>query len=191
MSDFLDSFSQTQLNQLRNTVSSGTAENNKELSPGVYLSWDDDADMSIAYDSPDWAALALTTRISSKPRWQSLNLVLATGVLRAGDTLGLVVEGYADVQTPLKITTRSAINGTQIDCHWDDQITLHPMNNVAIALHRYEMLDGVVDSEGYHTLMIDLPPQSSAMTLRNIRLFRLPHSRELLTDAETLSSFAV
>lgn len=191
MSDFLDSFSQTQLNQLRHSVLSGTAENNKELSPGVYLSWDDETDMSIMYDSPDWAALSLTTDIKSKPRWQSLNLVLATGVLRSGDTLGLVVEGYADTKTSLNIATRSAIDGTEVDCRWEDQITLHPMNNVSIAVQRYDMLDGVVDREAYHTLMIDLPPQSTAMTLRNIRLFRLPHSRELLTDVETLSSFAV
>jgi len=192
MSDFLDAFSRTNLSDLRRSVSSGTAENNAEIVSGVYLSWDDeDTGVAIEYDSPDWASLTLDYKVPSAPRWLSLNLDLARGTIAVGDTIGLVVEGYAPQTVSIKPRLRSGIDGEIYDSNWDETIELHPANDVAVALRTFTVIDGIGDLEGYHTLVLDLPGTDSALTIRNMRLFCLPSGCDLPKEPETLSSFAV
>jgi hypothetical protein len=192
MDDFLDGFSQTRLGTLRRSVQAAEAQNNAEIVPGIYLSWDEEGTgLSVGYDSPDWAMLSLDTKMTAPPRWFSLNLALAEGRIAADDVLGLVVEGYAAQGATLTLRLRSAIGGEVFDSDWEDVITLHPENNVSVALRRFSALDGIVDAEGYHTLILGLPSESATLTIRNMRLFRMPGSRELRPEPETLSSFAV
>lgn len=192
MTDFLDTFALNNLSELRNATLSGTAENNATIVPGVYLSWDDEnTGVKIGYDSPEWAALSLDYTLSAPPRWLSLNLALAGGRFEAGDVIVLVVEGYAEKSASIGLQLRSDIEGEIYDCDWDDTIELHSENDVAVALRTLEVVDGVVGRDGYHTLILSLPTEDRTLTLRNLRLFRMPGSRGLRSTSETLSSMAV
>lgn len=192
MDDFLDRFSQTNLGFLRSSERSGKAENNTEIAPGIYLSWDaEGTGLAVEYESPDWAALSLAYQMSAAPGWFSLNLALAEGLISEGDVLGLVVEGYSAQSASISLRLRSAIEGETFDSDWNDAISLHPSNDVTVALRSFAVVDGMVGREGYHTLIMNLPRENGTLTIRNMRLFRMPGSRELRRDPETLASFAV
>lgn len=192
MDDFLERFSQTNLGFLRSSERSGMAENNTEIVPGIYLSWDaEETGLTVEYNSPGWAALTLSYQRSAAPRWFSLNLALAEGLIAEGDVLGLVVEGYSAQSASISLRLRSMIEGETFDSDWSDTINLHPSNDVAVALRSFAVVDGLVGREGYHTLIMSLPRENGSLTIRNMRLFRMPGSRELRRDPETLASFAV
>lgn len=190
MSDFLDRFSMDCLSDLRDAVRSGTAENHVELAAGVYMSWDaEDAEVDVTYQSPDWAALSVDYTVTGRPRWLSINLVFAKGQLDAGDVLGLVIEGYAREGIALPLRLRSMVDGENYDCDWGDTVELLPENGVSVALQTLET--GIVGREGYHTLIIGLPLRDMALTIRNIRVFRVLGVQGLRSAPRTLSSFAV
>lgn len=184
MSDFLEAFSIVNLGALRTGVASGAAENNAEIVPGVYLSWDEEGTgIEIIYDSPDWAALSLDFKVTGTPRWLSLNLALAEGRFEAGDVIGLVVEGYAAENRSITMRLRSKVRDEMIDTRWEDAIDLHPGNGVSAALRTIEPGDGISGQDGYHTLVLGLPPASGSMTIRNMRVFLVPGSRGLHSDS--------
>jgi hypothetical protein len=191
MTDFLDEFSLRQLGALRSAEMSGEAVNDAEIVPGVYLSWDaEEASVTVRYESPDWAALSLVCQVTGRPRWQSLNLALGEGWFVPGDVIGVVVEGYAEGTLSLSVRMRTRSGGDVLDCEWEDALTLEPTNGVAVALRTLEAVDGCVSRDGYHTLILGLPG-ACALTLREIRVFRIPGSAGLRSVPETLSSFAV
>jgi hypothetical protein len=180
MSDFLETFSIVNLGTLRTIVASGTAANNTEIVPGIYLSWDDtDLETAIAYESPDWAALSLDCRIGGTPRWLSLNLALAEGRFEAGDVIGLLVEGYADDSRSIALRLRSKIGDGVVDTDWEEAIALHPHNGVSAVLCSIKPGNGISGRDGYHTLVLGLPARSGALTLRNLRVFFMPGSPAL------------
>ena len=180
MSDFLETFSIVNLGALRAEVSSGAAENNEEIVPGVYLSWDEDeTQIDIIYDSPDWASLSLDYTVQGTPRWLSLNLALGEGQFEPGDVIGLVLEGYAAGKLIIPVRLRSSIEGETFDTVCDDTIAIYPNNGVSTVLMTIEYGNSVAGREGYHTLMLGLPAGRAAMTLRNMRVFRMPGSRGL------------
>ncbi|GAB4264908.1 MAG: hypothetical protein Kow0013_12600 [Pararhodobacter sp.] len=191
MSDFLDAFSEQTLHGLRTAVLSGVAENNREIFPGLYLSWDpEEMETAPRYESPDWATLSVAYTAKAAARWVSLNLVLADGRLDAGDVLGLVIEGYASENRSFPIRLRSKFDGVTADCDWTDSIELTIENGSSVALRTLEPKDEVVGKDGYHTLLIGLPPTEFSFTIRNMRLFRMPGSLGMRSEPETLSSFA-
>lgn len=192
MGDFVETFTQEALAELRRATSSGVAQNDAPIVPGVYLSWDaEGTGLSIDYTSPDWACLSLDYSLTADPRWFSLNLALADGVLEVGDTLGLVVEGYARQSASIRPRLRTQIGTETVDMDWNDTIDLAPSNTVSVALHTVQASDGMADREGYHTLILTLPARDTALTFRNMSLFRVPVGREIQSKATTLSSFAV
>lgn len=191
MSDFLETFSIKNLGVLRTTVASGAVENNDEIVPGIYLSWDEeDTEIAIAYESPDWAALSLDYTVKGAPRWLSLNLALADGRFEVGDVIGLIVEGYAAESRSITLRLRSKIEDETFDASWEETIDLHPDNGVSAALRTIEPFDGIGGREGYHTLVFGLPAKSGSMTIRAMRVFLMPGSRGLRSDSGTLSSAA-
>lgn len=192
MADFFDTFYLEKICALRAATSSGKVENNVHLSSGFYVSWDEEeSDAQINYDSPDWAMLTLDWDVSGTPRWFSLNLSLGEGILDSGDIIALVSEGYADTSLALSLTLRSKIEDEVFDVDWDDAVELHPENGINTVLRRIEIGDQIGGRSAYHTLILTLPAQNNAVTLRNLRTFRIPASKGLRCVPETLSSLAV
>jgi hypothetical protein len=183
MPDFFETFSINNLGALRRQVWFGAAENDAEIAFGVYLSWDPtETQVSMDVESPDWAALRCGYSVSGTPRWLSLNLALGTGKFEPNDIIGVTVEGYADDSRSLGIWLRSRIDDEMIDTSWGEAINLRASNDVSVALHRFEPLDAVVGREGFHTLVMALPPTKAELTLRDIRLFRVS-TADMIPDA--------
>ena len=192
MSDFFDTFYLEKICPLRATTCSGDAENNAAFRSGFSVSWDDDeSDIRISYDSPEWAALSLDWTATGSPRWLSLNLSLGDGIIDEGDILALVFEGYADTSLALSLTLRSKIDENVFDVKWEDAVEMHPENGISTVLHRIEAGEQIVGRLGYHTLILSLPRQDNALTLRNLRTFRIPASKGLCRAPETQLSLAV
>ncbi len=182
MSDFVDAFSSDTLDVLRREIRSGTPANGETILPGAYLGWDaEQGEVALSYDSPSWAALSLDYSVTGTPGWLSLSLVLGDGLFEPGDTLGLAVEGYADADCALVPLLRSSIGDESIDTDWSDRIELTTVNDVSVALCRFEdtaeETGSVTGRSGFHTLILGLPTQGAAITLRNLRLFRTPAPR--------------
>jgi hypothetical protein len=191
MTDFVETFTLENLAALRQLQMDGPAEQNTHISDGIYLSWDDESTtVTLSVSSDPSSCLSVTSRVEGDPRWMTLNLELGRGVIESGDVFGLVVEGEASEDVALPLFLRSKVGDQLIDSHWSELLALKPGNGIAVAFHTMSPDQGVCGTDGFHTLVLSLPKSGGTVTLRDLRLFRMPASRGLRSTPETLSSWA-
>lgn len=186
MTSLFDSFTLNQISMLRNKAFSGKAENNAELSEGIYLSWDDEgSDVSVSARSEIGRLLVLEAAVKGNPRWFSLNFSLGGGVISAGDVLVIAAEGYARGGLAVPFFLRSAQGEWTEDTHASKPLVIPSQNSIATALHVVGAAQPMLGAEAFHTLIFNLPKSSFGISLRDLRMFVIPAARfqELTAEA--------
>lgn len=181
------------LGRLREAQLSATPVNNERLSPGVYVSWDEDnTGPSVILGRDDGDMLAIQGCFEHRPKWFTLNLELGASPLGAGDRVALVVEGHVEGlekgTAALPVYLRSTA-GTQSD-DIDAQGVLELGPEIAITII-FIQVDWPTEPESFHTLIVKLPKDGTRVVLRDFRVIHVLAERGPSVGRKTVSSFGV
>ncbi|MCB1406792.1 MAG: hypothetical protein KDK01_11185 [Rhodobacteraceae bacterium] len=191
MTDFLDAFLRDRVLALRESHLAGPVESDARLADGIYFSWGaDKSQCMVTLSGEPGMILSFDATSHGKPGWFSLNFDLGTGSLEAGDTLVLIAEGAMTGAAGLPLFVRSNVDGALIDMPFSETLDLHATNGIVTLFHPVHAHSGVCGKPAFHTLVASLPPTPFHVSLRALRVLRIPASRGLPSEPQTLSSLA-
>lgn len=164
-------------------------ENNREMIPSVYLSWDAEQ-ATLEGDLAPAAAggLTLNARVDGKPRWVTLNLALGTETLNAGDVVGLVLEAQANVPLQIPVFLRAATKGGEGDIGWSEPVECQTEPGLTLAFAEIPAWSPFGGSEAYYTLVLPLLAPDLTLTISGLRVFVVRAERGLRLAAPTLAN---
>lgn len=149
--------------------------NNTPFVEGLYLSWDPQAGPNTLDAAPKSGSLCeIKTQITTTPSWTTLNITLGTSTLRAGDSLGVVLDLRASQPATITGFLRTAAQGMERDTELGGQINIGPQSGVQMIQHRFDSYEEAVQGEGYHTLILRLPAINLSLDLRDLRILLRP-----------------
>ena len=145
--------------------------------PGVYFSADlSQSDVKITLQDAGASLLKATIEVTGSPQWLSLNIELGEGSFAVGETVGLLTDTEAKDSFTIWPFLRSFREGFENDTPFSEALHFDTAPTVSTLLHQVASSDPLADGAGYHTLVLPLPAQSSAFTLRDMRVL---HSQTL------------
>lgn len=179
------------LDQLRQAVFKGIAQESALLSPGFYFCWDiANGDVDVVMSSTADNLLRAEVVVSGAPRWFTFNISLGAGPFSAGDTLGLVVKGSLYPSQILLPFVRSVEKGSRHDTPLADVLKLGSDTCTVDLLHTIESHDPISWADTFHTLILPLPKQNFTFDLIDMRLFHVGASVGLKAASSTIGSLA-
>lgn len=187
----IELFSARAIAELRDTAITQQMQNDVELVPGCYFSWDEAAEPTLEIASEPGMLLSLDARIDRAPEWFSFNLALAKTTLNIGDVLGIVADlkGAAGVTLPTPFL-RIAREDRLQDVPLRESLKGSATRRVRTLLHTVMDKDGLHEKSVYCALVIPMPTQNFRLDLHDLRLFVIPAARGMLTDAPSLGDYA-
>ena len=149
-------------------------ENNVPIVSNLYFSWDTElgAVNLTVRPSRSGGLVAIEAQVSGTPRWFSLNLELGPGAFEPGQTLGLVLSALSREPQDMRGFMRSMpATESGSDTVFADAVHFGPDQVVAVVLHTVERAQAMAMTQGFHTLVLTLPPRSWELELVGVRVF--------------------
>jgi hypothetical protein len=168
------------------------ADNNVDITPGMFLSWDADqgsADLRVV--SQPGTLLGIDARISGDPGWVSLNFGIGNAQLSAGTKLGIVASIGGTASTMIHATWRSSIGEEWRDIDFPDAIGGAGKPATCVALADVHMGAYATRPEAHSLLILHLPRQDFRLDLRDLLIFGLSGDDAASAPEPTLGAFAV
>lgn len=180
MSHPIETFTAEAIAACRTAEKEISVENNVHLSPEIYINWDEDeGNVALTAHFQANMLLALEAKVTKSPRWFSLNIGLGRGALAPGDVLGLVFEVEIDKPFHRAPFCRSAVDDAYGDTYWQDSLNVAGEGKQIVTLLRSIEPGDPLTKDGFHTLVIPLPPADFSLTLYDMRLFVVDAARGL------------
>lgn len=176
---------------LRDATLSGPVESDAHVLPDIYFNWDtEQGDVQLEITSEPGMLMNIQAKVAKPPRWFSLNLSLGSDQFTVGDVIGLVAELESSPDLSLTSFIRSSDKGEWADTELEERLPGTTLRAVQTVLHTVEPGDGLPWNNGYHTLILRLPPQDFRIQLWDMRFFVLPQNRGLRDRPATLADAA-
>lgn len=186
----IDLFSAKALSELRDISINVQVENNAQIVPGIYFSWDSEAKGTrLGLMSEPGMLASVELEVPDSPRWLVLNLALGNGDISAGDVLGIVADIKGLNGNKMLLFVRTACEGAFSDTQIPDPLEGSEDPAIRVLLYTVQFGDPITKGEGYHTLVLELPKQNGTLTINNLRFFVLPAARNLRSMPPTLANF--
>lgn len=191
MTDFLDAFPLDRVLAMRAAQPVGPVQSDDRIFDGVYFSWGASPSLGkVTLTREPGAFLSFDAEANGEPAWFTLNLELGDGVLEPGDLLTVIIEGEMSGVSRLPMFVRSGADGVLYDTRLKEPLDLQGSNGVATLFHTVADHAAICGKAAFHTLVIELPMSPCHVTLRKLRILRLPARRGLRGDPPSLSSIA-
>ncbi|NAZ36874.1 hypothetical protein [Rubellimicrobium sp. CFH 75288] len=128
------------------------------------------ATVAMAFASEAGGPLTLDVRVTGRPRWVVLRLELGSGAVRAGERVGVVLQGWSSRPTETGVYLRAVRNGGFADARFPEPIALGPQQATRVALATLESGHPVCAGPAGYALVLGLAPVSHRLRIDGLHL---------------------
>lgn len=156
---------------MRAAVGNGALADGVVPSLGTFFSVDPEADLDGSYSTGNGSVLDLAYTVRRAPRWLALHLPLGGIDLGGASVFGVVCKSSAPRAVTFRVALRSAVHGGAVDAFLPKHVVAYAEESTHADILKVPGREDVPPSAEWRDLILFFSPETSALTLRDFRVF--------------------